>query len=514
MTQKGLRKPLDKIKTIEELAEILESLRANDKKVVHCHGVFDLLHIGHIRHFNLAKKHGDILVVTVTPDRYVNKGPHRPAFTEHLRAEAIAALDCVDYAAINEWPTAIETIEILKPDIYAKGSDYRDAQKDHTGKIVDEEAAVKSVGGEIVFTEDIVFSSSSLINKYMSVLSQEMREYISRFSEQYSVNDVLHYLQKAESLKVLVVGETIIDEYQYCATIGKSAKEPILAAQYLSSEKFAGGVVAVANHVANFCNNVGLLTILGEKNSQEDLVREHASSNVNMIFLYKADSPTIVKRRFVEGYFLQKLFEVYEMNDDELNPEQDQHLCNMLREVLPQHDLVIVVDYGHGMLTKNAIKVLCSQAPFMAVNTQANAANKGFNTISKYPRADYISLAEHEIALEERNRTGNVEEMISNLLQKVSCGHVIITRGKYGNVCYGEDEGFVEVPAFTEHVVDRIGAGDAVLAVTSLCVAQQAPMEVVGFIGNAAGAQAVAILGHQTSIERASLLKFIDSLFK
>jgi len=134
MIRHGVERARDKVKTIEELAEILVSLRAGNKKIVYCHGVFDLLHVGHIRHFEQAKRLGDTLVVTVTPDRYVNKGPHRPAFAEDLRAEAIAALDCVDYVAINKWPTAMETIELLKPDIYAKGTDYKDAQKDYTGK--------------------------------------------------------------------------------------------------------------------------------------------------------------------------------------------------------------------------------------------------------------------------------------------------------------------------------------------------------------------------------------------
>ena len=201
-----MTKGSDKIKDINELAEILVSLRASNKKVVQCHGVFDLLHIGHIRHFEQAKGFGDTLVVTVTPDRYVNKGPHRPAFAEDLRAEAIAALDCVDYVAINKWPTAVETIALLKPDIYAKGADYKDAQKDYTGKIIDEEAAIKSVGGEIAFTEDIAFSSSSLINKYMSVFPEEVSEYLADFAQRYPLDDVLRYLENARPLKVLVIG--------------------------------------------------------------------------------------------------------------------------------------------------------------------------------------------------------------------------------------------------------------------------------------------------------------------
>jgi len=514
MIRYGVVKMRDKLKSIEQLAEIMASLRASKNKTVHCHGVFDLLHIGHIRHFEQAKRLGDTLVVTVTPDRYVNKGPHHPAFTEDLRAEAIAALDCVDYVAINNWPTAVETIKLLKPDIYTKGSDYKDAQKDYTGKIIDEEAAVKSVGGDIAFTEDIMFSSSSLINRYLPVFPSGVREYLSKFSKRYSVEDILQYLKNAQSLRVLIVGETIIDEYQYCTAIGKSAKEPVLAAQYLSTEKFAGGSLAVANHLANFCNNVGILTMLGAKDSQEEFVRQKVSSNVKMTFLYKANSPTIIKRRFVESYLLQKLFEVYEINDDELSPEQDRDLCAMLEEAIPQYDVIIVTDYGHGMLTKNAIDLLCRKAPFLAVNTQANAANRGFNTISRYPRADYISLARHEITLEERNRQGDIRELILTLSQKLTCGHIVVTCGKDGAIGYNEHEGFVEVPAFVEQVVDRMGAGDAVLSFTSLCIAQQAPMEVAGFIGNVVGAQAVSTLGHQKSIERAPLFKFIDSLLK
>lgn len=514
MIRHGVERARDKVKTIEELAEILVSLRAGNKKIVHCHGIFDLLHVGHIRHFEQAKRLGDILVVTVTPDRYVNKGPHRPAFAEDLRAEAIAALGCVDYVAINRWPTAVETIELLKPNIYAKGADYKDAKKDYTGKIIDEEAAIKSVGGEIAFTDDITFSSSGLINRYLPVFPEEVNKYLASFSERYTSDDVLKYLENARPLKVLVIGESIIDEYQYCESIGKSAKEPVLATRYLSTEKFAGGSLAVSNHVANFCDNVGLLTFLGTEDTQEEFIRQHVKSNVEKMFLNKENSPTIVKRRFVESYLLTKLFEVYVMNNEELTKAESQALCAKLRDILPQYDVVVVVDYGHGMMSREAIDILCRQAPFLAVNTQANAGNRGFNTISKYPRADYVSIAEHEIRLEYRSQRGDLRGIISDVSQKLGCGRVIVTRGKYGCLGYDKDAGFFEVPAFAQQVVDRVGIGDAFLSVTSLCVAQKAPMEIVGFIGNVVGAEAVVTVGNRTPIERSSLFKHIVSLLK
>jgi rfaE bifunctional protein kinase chain/domain/rfaE bifunctional protein nucleotidyltransferase chain/domain len=508
-------RPNHKIKEIEELVEILVSLRARNKKIVHSHGVFDLLHIGHIRHLEQAKRLGDILVVTVTPDGYVNKGPHRPAFTEDLRAEAIAALDCVDYVAVNKWPTAVETIQLLRPDFYAKGAKDREAEEDSAGGITLEEAAIRSVGGQIAFTDDITFSTSNLINRHLPVFPKEVSAYLADFSTRYHADDVLRYLECARSLKVLVVGEAIIDEYQYCETIGKSGKEPILAARYVSSEKFAGGVLAAANHVAAFCDQVGVLTFLGTRDSQEDFIRAKIDPKIDKLFLYMDNAPTIVKRRFVEVYPFQKLFEVYVVMDDgEGNAAQSRALCTKLIEVLPKHDVVIVTDYGHGMLGPEEVDILCNQARFLAVNTQVNAENRGFNTISKYHRADYISISENEIRLEARSRRRDLRDIVLEVAEKLSCERILITRGQQGCLCYSKEESFFEIPAFTSRVVDRVGAGDAVLAVTTLCVAQNAPMEVVGFIGNAVGAQAVATVGHRKPIERVPLFKHIESLLK
>ena len=155
-----------KIISIEQLSSKVQRAKKQGKKIVHCHGVFDLLHIGHIKHFNEAKSHGDLLVVTVTPDEYVNKGPNRPAFTMELRLEALAALESIDFVARNEWPTAIKTIEKIKPDIYFKGPDYKDHKDDITGMIREESIAIDSVGGQIMYSTDIIFSSSSILNKY------------------------------------------------------------------------------------------------------------------------------------------------------------------------------------------------------------------------------------------------------------------------------------------------------------------------------------------------------------
>jgi rfaE bifunctional protein nucleotidyltransferase chain/domain len=502
-----------KVLSLEALAAVLARLRAENRRIVLCHGVFDLMHPGHVRHLSQARTFGDVLVVTLTPDRYVNKGANRPAFPEALRAEVLAALADVDYVAINRWPTAVETIHLLRPHAFVKGSEFRDLN-DVIGHVSREAEAIRSVGGEVVFTEDITFSSSGLINRYLSQFPDEVRDYLGDFSRRYHVEAVLRPLRAVAGKKVLVVGETIIDEYAYCEVIGKSGKEPILASRYFSSDQFGGGVLACANHLAGFCDRVDVLTFLGEGADREAFVRQALRPNVSPMLLYKKGSPTIVKKRFVERYLTQKLFEVYHMNDEPLGPKEDTEFCALLEEMLPEYDLIVVADYGHGMLSSRAVEVLCARSPFLAVNTQSNAGNHGFNMISKYPRADYVCLAQREFALEMRTQRLTPEEMVQSVARKLSCRRVMITLGKYGSLYYTADEGFRRVPAFVNHVVDRVGAGDAVLCVTALAVAAGAPAEVIAFLANVTGAEAVAILGNQRSIERVPLFRYVECLLK
>jgi len=123
------------------------------------------MHPGHIKYFQAAKRMGDVLVVTVTPDIYVDKGPDRPVFNQNLRMESIAALECVDYVTLNKWPTAEETIRLFKPHIFVKGQEF-EKLKDKTGKIQKEYKVLQEIGAEIRFTHEVVFSSTQLLNKY------------------------------------------------------------------------------------------------------------------------------------------------------------------------------------------------------------------------------------------------------------------------------------------------------------------------------------------------------------
>ena len=504
----------NKIKRIDDLAKTLAELRKNGKKIVHCHGVFDLLHIGHMKHLEAARKLGDALVVTITPDRFVNKGPHRPAFPEQLRAEALASLVCVDFVAINEWPTAVETIQKLRPNFFVKGVVREGGKRDHTDAIDREGDAVKAGGGELVLTDEETFSASTLINQFMDVFSSETKTFLEQFRAKHTPEEVVGCLQAIRKLKVLIVGESIVDEYQFCSVMGKSGKEPVLAALHNRTETYAGGVLAIANHVSNFCDNVGLLSSIGGVNSCEEFISSNLNKNVTPHFVRAPGAPTIIKRRFLEEYLSAKLFEVYVMKADGVAADVEEKFCRELERLAPQYDVVLVADYGHGLMTERAVQLVCEKSRFLAVNTQVNAGNRGFNTISKYPRADFVSLGEPEVRLDARRVSGDLKPVAEDIARKISSKNFLVTRGATGCLIYNSEKGFFHVPAFAIRVVDRVGAGDAVLGITSPCAALGVSPQVLGFIANVVGAEACTIMGHRSFIEPTGLFRHITSLMK
>ncbi|MCR9191771.1 MAG: PfkB family carbohydrate kinase [Gammaproteobacteria bacterium] len=502
-----------KIHAFETIRQTLAEVRAH-KTVVQCHGVFDLLHIGHIKHLQQAKSLGDILVVTVTANHFVNKGPGKPYFSEHLRAEALAALDCVDFVVINHHATSIKAIHEIKPNLYVKGVEYQCSENDITGKILDEAEAVKSAGGTLFFTEDIVFSSSTLLNKYFPLHTPEINAYLETIKKSYHINDILTFCEKMQDMKVLVIGEAIVDIYHFGEAIGKSGKEPVLVTKYHREEMYAGGILAVANHISSFCSEVHCITMLGENGDYEGFIRENVKENVGITFHYKKNSPTPVKRRYIEEYSSQKLFEIYEIDDYFFEQEQQQALMDSISETIENYDLVIVTDYGHGLLDSECIELIESKAKFLAVNTQANAGNHGFNCISKYKKADFVCIANRELQLNFRQKHITVTEQMQQLMSDFDYKNVIVTSGVRGSYVCKAGEDIVTCPSLTVSVKDRVGAGDAVLAITSLFMAQQASSELTGFLSNVVGAEAVHIMGNKSSIEKASLLKHITHLMK
>jgi rfaE bifunctional protein nucleotidyltransferase chain/domain len=503
----------NKIVSLTALAERIAAAKARGQRVVQCHGCFDLVHPGHIKHLEAAKKFGDVLMVTLTPDKYVNKGPGRPVFNERLRAESLAALATVDFVAINEWPTAVEALKLLQPDVYVKGTEYQDAERDLTGKIRDEKEAVESVGGQLCFTDEITFSSTSLINAHFEVLTAEAQAFLKEFRSRHTAVSVLAALHRLRDLKILVVGEAIIDEYHFCRPLGRASKGWVITSLFLEAEQQAGGALAVARHLHGFSENVELLTVVGNEDQYLKFVRASLPETIRLRLLQREHAPTIVKRRFVEPVFYNKMFEVCFMDERHLSAREETQALEILQESLRWCDVALVCDFGHGFITPKMIELLTERAPFLAVNAQTNSANMGFNFITKYPRADYVCIDENELHFAMHDRHGPVEPLVMKLSEQMHCRKINITLGRRGTMFFADGE-FHQIPILSTEVVDTIGAGDAFLSITTPLVFLDTPPELVAFVGNCVGALAVKIVGNRAAVNPIDLLKTINGLLK
>lgn len=502
----------DKIKTLEDLGRLTRKARADGRRVVHCHGTFDLMHTGHIRHLQNARELGDLLVVTVTSDPFVRKGPNRPVFSDALRSESLAALACVDYVAVNHAETAIDALNEVRPNLYVKGSDYVDASLDVTGNIAREVEAVRAHGGDVHFTDEITFSSTKLLNEHFDVLPKDTRLFLQHFKEKCSLDRFLAQIRELASMRVLVIGDAIIDEYHYVNTLGQTGKGNVLAVRHRSEERFAGGAIAVANHIAGFAKEVTLLTALGKQDGSLGYVANKLASNVHLEYRHFKSAQTLIKRRFVDQD-LQRLFEVYYGADDEEDPELERRFCDWIARCAKDFDAVIVPDFGNGFITRGMAACISEHAPFLAVNTQINSGNRGYHTITRYPKADFLCMNEPEARLATHDRQSSLEAVAGDLIAKLSADSMAVTRGSQGALIVDKEKALA-IPALSSHVVDRIGAGDAFLSLAGLCLAAGKPKETAVLAGSIAAAIDVQIVCNREPVDPVLFAKYATTLLK
>ena len=447
--------------------------------MVLCHGCFDILHPGHIRHLQEARKLGDKLIVSVTDDEYVRKG--RPHFSTQERVEMLKALDCVDEVIISRSHNALDVINEIRPAVFVKGGDYSNVQDEN---LMLERAAVETAGGRIHFTPPTHWHSSDI--KRAKRFDEKTREYLNR--SRHFLPAIRTAMEKARNLRVLLVGEAISDEYRYVRSMGKSAKEPLVATVEESWELFQGGVWAANGHCAAISDHSSISSWFG--------------------------SQGIKKTRFVNTDYSRKMFEVYSRQWIDLSTAERATWHTELSGRVENTDVVVALDFGHGLIDEQTRRIL-RYSKFLAVNAQSNSANYGFNPVTKYGNsmADYVCVDAPEARLAVGDQHSSIEGVSKDLMAAVKCDKVMVTHGHRGTIA-ARPNATRHVPVFSSDIVDTMGAGDAFLAVTAPLVAAGLELEAAAIVGNVAGAIKCGIVGHRRSIGREELVGAVEDLLK
>ena len=495
--------------------DIRQKLRSQGKRVVLCHGVFDLVHPGHIIHFQEAKSLGDILVVSITSEKYVRKGPGRPYFNDEMRLKFLEAIGCIDYVLLSEAYTVDDIIEVVEPDLYVKGQEYSKADDDITGMISKEVELVRQHGGDVYYTSGEVYSSTRLINTALPAMTEEVKDYMRDFKSRYTMQNIKDYTQQLEKMKVLVIGDVIIDEYVACAVQGLMSKDMAYSVRRLRSERYLGGSIAVARHISSFVKHIDLMSIIGSEEGIIQEIQNHISDNIELRMEQSPVYPTIVKKRYItENPRRNEVDKVFVENNIpspmKIDDATIQQFCKRLCEKINVYDIVVLCDFGHGLIDKDVMKIVQEKSRFMSLNCQTNSTNYGMNLITKYKNTSTFAVDQKELKLAFPDYTLTEEDALRQLAEYFQCNGWL-TRGSLGALAVVDGK-LLPCPAFTLHVKDTIGAGDAFFAIASIYAGLNIPFEVSTFMGNIAGALATNIVGNKEAVEKVNVLKYASTL--
>ena len=505
----------NKIPNLNDLSKILDKKRKDGYKIVMCHGVFDLIHLGHLEHFREAKKNGDILVVTTTSDQFINKGPGKPYFPSLIRKKVLNNLEIIDYISEIDDESAVKGINKIRPDFYCKGVDYKKNNLDLTKNIKKEVNAVKKNNGKIIYTNEISFSSSKLLNLQENIFNQNQRKEINKIKKLYNLDEIEKIFKKIKKMNILVIGEIIIDEYISVDPLGKSGKDPIMMFRELYVEKFLGGSGYIANNISNFCKKVNLISIVGEKFEYKKFIQNKLNRNVKLQFINKANSPTILKRKYIDNLSKNKLTGFYQFNDNNLNAQENIKLIKYLKSEIKKADLVLVSDYDHGMISQSIANFISNNSKFLITNTQFNAANTGHHTINKYKNTDFLFTNEKELRHEMRDKISNIKVIVKKFMNKSKIKNLIVTQGSDGAILFSNKKNqFYKSEAYTKKVIDKIGAGDTLMSIFSIFIKASKNSELSVFLASLAAAYSVENLGNSKSITSKSLFKSLTHILK
>ncbi|MGH6954916.1 MAG: PfkB family carbohydrate kinase [Alphaproteobacteria bacterium] len=478
-----------KIKTVDDLCALLGA-RPRPKKLVMCHGTFDIVHPGHIRHLMYARSKGDVLVASLTCDAHVVKADHRPFVPEELRAMNLAALEVVDYVIVDRQPTPLENLARLQPDYFVKGYEY--ARGGLHPKTLEEKTVIESYGGEIIFTPgDVVYSSSAIIQAEPPDIAVDKLAMLLE-AENLRFRDLHAALDRLGELRVHVLGDTIVDSLTHTQLIGASGKTPTVSVRYEGRTDYVGGAGIVAKHLAAAGAEVVLSTVLGDDALKGFVLDDLRAAGVAAKAVIDPTRPTTNKNAFVAGTY--RLLKLDTLDSRTMSDRILERLRGALAEA--PADAVVFSDFRHGIFNRDTIAPLVEAAPRGAYQVADSQVASRWGNILEFQGFDLITPNEREARFALGDQDTVIRPLGAALYDRARCRTLMLKLGERGIITFrrpmaveGDYRAFFSVDSFANHVADAVGAGDALLAYATLA------MKATGneVIASALGAFAAAV---------------------
>lgn len=488
----------DKIKTLDELRWIVGNSRCVSTlgnystpraKIIMCHGTFDVVHVGHIRHLQYCKTKADILIASLTADRHVTKADMRPYIPEALRAYNLAALEMVDYVIIDQNATPVENILALRPDYFAKGYEYLSGNN----KTAEEQKAVESYGGEMLFTPgDVVYSSSKLLGYKPNLAAEKLRTLLD--SEGLTFDDLRSTLDKMKGKTVHVVGDTIVDSYTYTSLVGGGTKTPTLSVRFETQTYYTGGAAIIAKHVQAIGAGVTFTTVLGNDAHAEFVLNDLKGIKVNP---FHDNRPTVNKNVIIAGDY--RLLKVDTLDNRSISENVARQIAE---EIKKPHDAVIFADFRHGLFNRHTIPRFSEAIPSLTYRAADSQLASRWGNILEFEGFDLITPNEREARFALGDQDSVIRPLALQLYQKANCKTLILKLGERGSITYrnnseSDPHAFFTLDSLAESVVDAVGSGDALLAYSTVAMVATGNTVLASVLGSIAAGLACGVDGNK-----------------
>ena len=463
-----------KIKTAAEIAKLICD-RPRSQKVIMCHGTFDVVHPGHVRHLLYAKTKAPILIASLTADEHIKKGNLRPYVPENLRAVNLAALEMVDYVLVDADPTPLENLKLIKPDYFAKGYEYTAGAVNP--KTQEEIAVLESYGGEVIFTPgDIVYSSSALIELAPPTIGVDKLLSLMD-SEKLTFNDLRVALSKLKGLKVHVVGDTIVDSFTYCHLIGGMTKTPTMSVLFEKKVDYVGGAGA----------EVTFTTVLGKDALQDLVLKDLDAAGILCTPIIDETRPTTNKNAIIADTY--RLLKVDTLDNRSISDKILERIQNQIKTV--PTDAVVFSDFRHGIFNRATAPVLCASIPEGTFKVADSQVASRWGNILEFQGFDLITPNEKEARFSLGDQDSVVRPLALELFRKSHTKLLILKCGDRGIVTYRMDSSddyraFFAIDSFASRVIDAVGAGDALLSYATLSMLATKNEVIAAILGNMA----------------------------
>ncbi len=471
-----------KIRTITELKKILSKQKS--KKTVLCHGVFDVVHPGHLRHLAHAKTKGDILIVSLTSDKYIKKGTYRPHVPENLRALNLSAFEMVDYVVIDRNEKANKILLNLKPDFYAKGFEYFSKGLPPATKA--EISVVKSYGGKMFFSPgDFVYSSSKFLQTSLPRLSLE-KLLILLQNNKINFEMIKNNFKDFKKINVHIIGDTIVDTYTRTNFIGGQTKTPTFSLLKQKTENFIGGAAIVAQHLKAAGANVTFTTVLGNDYLQKFVKKNLLSKKIKLNLIIDPLRPTTNKNTISTGIY--KILKLDTLDNTPVNSEIQNKICKFIKKT--KTDIIIFSDFRHGIFNKQSIPLYNKIIPKKTFKVADSQVASRWGNILEFKNFNLITPNEREARFALADQDSPIGALSHQIKKKSKAQNLILKLGDKGAFCSSNKKlnNYFSIDSFASNVVDAVGSGDALLAYSTLSLFTSKSLEISAIIGSFAAA--------------------------